>query len=153
MGRAGIFHTLKLMRNLVNDFKSRLEMIQLATRLVGFVAPKDELGEVNELFLFVRDKVRYIRDVLHVETLATPTVTLARRAGDCDDKTTLLATLCESIGYPTHFVVAGYTDPKTFEHVYLQIFAAEQWINADPTEYKPLGWAPPNPTILELERI
>ena len=76
-----------------------------------------------------------------------------RQVGDCDDKSTLLATLFECAGYPTRFVLAGYTYPGVFEHIYVQVFAGGDWINADATEPQALGFAPPDPVALDFERV
>lgn len=118
-----------------------------------FLTPeRDELSEVRALFQLVQG-IRYVRDVHEVETLASPAKTLLMRVGDCDDKATLLAALLESIGYPTRFVVAGYFQPGEVEHVYLQVHAAGQWIDLDPTEHESIGWSPPEPVTMFIERI
>lgn len=152
-GAAGIFHSLRIMRGMIDDYKSRLEVIDCATDIIRSVPQFDELGEVDALFRWVRDRIRYVRDVHGIETIATPTATLARRAGDCDDQCVLLGALCESVGYPTRFVVAGYGAPGVFEHVYLEILAAGRWLAADPTERVSLGWEPPGAVIVQRERV
>lgn len=153
-GRAGALQTLRVMRSLVDAYKVNPQIRQVATNLVHFTGPKDEVGEALELFNFVRDSIRYTRDIHNVETISTPEKTLAGRVGDCDDKATLLATLAEAIGFPTRFVLAGYSGDQ-YEHVYLQIYIydAQEWVNADATEMAPLGYAPPNPTALFFEKV
>lgn len=152
-GTAGVWQTLRVMRNLVNAHKTDPAMIQRAVSIVWTVPQKDELAEVAAVFEFVRDSIRYVRDVAGVETLCSPDKTLERRVGDCDDQATLLATLLEAVGYPTRFVVAAYSHPRELEHVYLQVFADGQWIDADPTESGPLGHAPPDPLAVYHERV
>lgn len=152
-GTAGVFHTLRVMRGLIDEFKKTADMIGAAVGIVFLVPEKDELSEVRALFEFVRDSVRYTRDVNGVETVANPAITLHRKVGDCDDKTTLFATLAEAIGYPTRLVMAGYFDSPDFEHVYCQVLTSDGWIDADTTEPYPLGFAPPAPTRLFVESI
>jgi len=65
----------------------------------------------------------------------------------------LLASLLESVGYPTRFVVAAYHDPRQMEHVYLQAFAVGDWIDLDPTEPGELGNSPPDPLAIMIERV
>lgn len=84
-------------------------------------------------------------DVNEVETLHTPDVTIEIGQGDCDDKVILLSTLLEAIGHPTRFVIVGYVDEMTFEHVYLETLIGEDWVALDPTENVEAGWSPPNP--------
>lgn len=141
------------MRSLVNRFKASPLIRQCATGLVFLAPEKDERAEIEALFHFVRDSIRYTRDIHDVETLSTPDKTLAGRFGDCDDQVTLLCTLLESVGYPTRFVIAGYLGGADFSHVYCQCFDGEDWIDLDPTEMQPMGWAAPNPSPLAFEDV
>lgn len=150
-GRAGAFHTIRTMRALVNRARVDPMMIQAATSIIYLAPQRDQLAEVNALFEFVRDDIRYVRDVVGIETLADPRITLRRMVGDCDDQSTLLATLAEAVGYPTRFVMAGYRSPSVFDHVYVQVLAGGQWIDADPTEDGPLGYAPPGAVVTWIE--
>lgn len=152
-GFRGVAQTIAHMRALVNQYKVNPEIIQRAISIVYLTPPKNEHRELEALFNSVRDNIRYLRDVHNVETLSDPLTTINRKVGDCDDKSVLLATLAESIGYPSRFVVAGYKPEKNYEHVYLQLWANNQWIDADPTENKPLGWFPPNETIIAFESV
>jgi hypothetical protein len=61
--------------------------------------------------------------------------------------------MLESIGYQTRFVVAGYTDSTNLEHIYVQVAVEGEWIDADPTEHEPLGYSPPNPTVIYTENV
>jgi len=60
--------------------------------------------------------------------------------------------MLESIGYPTRFVVAGYNGGG-FEHVYLQAWINGRWISMDPTEPHPMGWEPPDATVIAAEAV
>lgn len=144
--------TVRHMRQLVNTWKVDPGMIDAATSVVFLVPQHDDLGEVRALFEYVRDNIRYQRDVSGVETLANPSLTLQRQVGDCDDQSTLLATLLEAAGYPTRFVIASYNDPRVFEHVFIQVWVNGEWIDCDPTEPNALGESPPNPLRLDFER-
>lgn len=146
-GEAGIFETLALMRQMVNTYKTQPAMRQAALNVTFMTPAQDDASEVEALFNFVRDHIRYTRDVYGVETLATPDKTLAMRVGDCDDMTVLLATLLESIGYPTRFVIEGYQDGAGWEHVYLETCLRGQWVALDATEQVAMGWQPPEALI------
>ena len=152
-GYPGVLQTLAKMRQLVKQCKTNPEIRQAATQAIFLTPEKNQLHEVDAIFRVVRDGIRYVRDVHDVETLSTPMITLAGRLGDCDDQVMLLASMLESVGYPTRFVIEGYHDPRQYEHVYLQVWVYDQWIAMDPTEPYPLGWSPPNPVCQQVESV
>lgn len=151
-GKAGAFATVRHMRALVRENVRSPEILNAVASIIFLMPQHDQFAEVEAIFNFVRGQIRYMRDVVGVETLATPQMTMRRRVGDCDDQSTLLCTLCEAAGYPTRFVLAGYNGPE-FEHVYCQIFLNGDWINADPTESHALGWEPPGAVVQWFERV
>lgn len=152
-GVRGVRRTLDTMRALVRAFRVNPQIRQAATSLIFTTPERMALSEASAIFDWVQASVRYVRDVHEVETLSTPLVTLQGRIGDCDDQVTLLASLLESVGYPTRFVAAGYTEPGYFDHVYMQAFLDGEWVDMDPTERNPMGWAPPDPVALLIEGV
>lgn len=153
-GAAGIAQTLRVMRQMVQTYRVDPTIRQAATTVIFMTPEKDEFSEVCAIFEFVRDNIRYVKDVQDVETLSTPDKTLAGRIGDCDDQSTLLATMLESVGYKTRFVVAGYSEPGSFEHVYVQVFVHGEWFSCDPTEQSAFfGWEPEDPAAYLIERV
>ena len=144
-GSAGTRETLRLMRNLVHQYKSDTHVRGVALEVVQGLAPKDWIGEVRRLFEYVRDRIRYVHDIAGVETLQTPPVTIDLEAGDCDDKSTLLAALLAAIGYRSRFVAVGYRMPNAYEHVYVEANVDGSWIPLDATVSRPFGWAPRPP--------
>ncbi len=142
-GRAGIVETLNLMRGLVRESKKSLAIRTTALSLVQDLEQKDFQSEIEEIFFFVRDGIRYVKDVNGVETLQYPQITLQLKQGDCDDKSTLLASLLESIGHKTRFKAVGFS-PGKFSHVFVQAFYQGKWVSLDATMDRPLGWQPPN---------
>lgn len=151
-GLRGVTQTLGVMRSLVRQGRIDPTIRQAATSVLFMLESSDYI-EAQKLLDFVQTSIRYVKDVHEVETISTPEKTLAGRIGDCDDQTTLLAALYESVGYPTRFVVAGYQDARVMEHVYLQVLVNGEWLDADPTESHPLGWAPPDALRTYIERI
>ena len=140
-GAAGIKVTLKAMSNLVKAYKSALAIRTLSVQIVSGFAQKDYKGEVQALQQWVRDRIRYVKDVRDVETLQTPEVTLRVRSGDCDDKSTLLASLLESIGHETRFIAIGF-QPGEFDHVYVESRIGAIWVPLETTEPVNMGWQP-----------
>lgn len=145
-GPKGTNTTLRLMSELVRRYKTEGQVRDTALSLVAGLRQKDWVGEVSALFYWVRDSIRYVRDIQGVETLQTPLVTMEVETGDCDDKSTLLATLLASIGHPTRFVAAGYAKPGVYSHVYVETRLGSRWIPLDATLLdKPMGSIPRAP--------
>jgi len=142
-GADGISATLQVMKSLVKDYKKDLNIRTLAVKIVNKYGQKDYVNEIKALQAFVRDKIRYVKDVRDVETIQTPLVTLQMLSGDCDDKCTLLASLLESIGHPTRFVAIGF-QPNTFEHVLVETRLNRSWLPLECTEPVGIGWYPLN---------
>jgi len=141
-GAEGTAQTLRLMRRLAIQYKKAPLIRETALSLVSRLRPKDWTGEIRALFEYTRDHIRYVRDIRGMETVQTPPVTLELEAGDCDDKSTLLASLLESIGHPSRFVAVGYAGPGVYSHVYVEARIGSRWMPLDPTVAQPFGWAP-----------
>lgn len=141
-GAGGVRTTLALMSSLVRRSKKSWPLRELAQRLVRDLDQKDYLAEVKRLHAYVRDEIRYLKDVRGVETVHTPEKVLELGQGDCDDKSTLLATLLETIGHPTRFVAVGFR-PGHYQHVYVETKIGEKWLPLETTEPVPMGWRPP----------
>jgi transglutaminase-like putative cysteine protease len=146
-GPEGIRATLEMMRRAALAAKINPAIRELAVRLTNDLQDEDFRGEIERLFIFVRDQVRYVQDINNVETVQTPDYTLSIGAGDCDDKATLLASLLESIGHPARFAALAFA-PDQFEHVIVETRLGPRWIPLEttPVEGKPapLGWYPPD---------
>lgn len=130
------------MRRLVREGKKNLRVRQTALSIVESIPEKDHAAEVKEIHEFVRDGIRYVRDINGVETIAEPDKLLQIGAGDCDDKSVLLASLLESIGYPTRFVAIGRF-PGRFSHVLVEVNVNGKWVPLETTEQVNVGWFPP----------
>lgn len=141
-GKEGIIATLKIMRQCVRDGKKTLAIRVKAMELLQGIPPKHWGAEISALFYFVRDDVRFTRDIRGVETIQTPDKTLEFGQGDCDDKSTLLASLLESVGHPTRFVAVGF-QPGEYEHVYVETRFGEGWLPLETTDPVEPGWYPP----------
>lgn len=140
-GKAGTLATLKIMREITRNSKVSLPVRAIAVELTGRCSQKDWVCEVKALHSFVRDKIRYVRDVRDVETLQSPDATLHIGAGDCDDKSMLLASMLESINHPSRFVAIGFK-PDDFEHVFVETRIGNSWIALETTEPVEIGWQP-----------
>ena len=142
-GASGVARTVAQMRRLVREGRRHPAIRAAALSVISSLPPRDTEGEARALFEFVRDQIRYVRDVHATETLSQAPITLATMAGDCDDQVILLGALLESIGLPTRFVLSAHQMPGELDHVCLEVLAGDEWRGCDPTEPVPFGWLPP----------
>jgi transglutaminase-like putative cysteine protease len=136
-GVAGVRQTIAAMRVFVDYAKTDQLIRETAISIVRFCTEKSLACEAAALCDWVRDNIRYVRDVVDVETVSTPQKTLQMGAGDCDDKSTLLAALCESIGIPTQFAVLNYGGGP-YNHV-ITIAFVPWFLTLETTESIPAG--------------
>jgi transglutaminase-like putative cysteine protease len=146
-GTRGTLVTARIIAQMIHDgakdFYVRQKAIQIF-REAG-VPPKDRWGEVCALFHWVRDNIRYTRDIFRVELLHTPRRMLELRAGDCDDMTILLGAMLMSTGHPVRLALTGFRPhkPHVYTHIYPEVSVRGKWVALDATMNKPIGWAPP----------
>ncbi len=128
-GVAGTRATLRVMSRLVKQFKvdPGINLYTLDLLRNMNVRQYDEAGEIRALQNFVRDAIAYRKDILDVETVRDPTVTLEYAAGDCDDKAVLLCTLAATVGYETEFIAIGF-DGEYFSHVMGAVRLGTRWL-------------------------
>lgn len=144
-GDAGIVKTIAFMRRLVAgpEGARHPQVRTLALAIVRDVASRDTAGERNAIFDWVKGNIKFRGE--RGETLQSPYVTLKLGAGDCDDFSTLLASLLESIGHTTAFKTVALKGNE-FSHVYLlaRDRATGKWVPLDATvSYAGPGWEPP----------
>lgn len=167
-GLAGVKATLRIMVMVARgclkptDPTKTNDLLMLRTTaqtLVQNCGEKDYWCEASQLQAFVRDKIRYVRDIRDVETIQFPVQTLQLQSGDCDDKSVLLAVLAECIGFETRFCAIGVRG-ESYSHVSTQILIPGRgWTNAEtiPIDNQgskaALGWFPPDATCLMLAHV
>jgi transglutaminase-like putative cysteine protease len=143
-GIDGVRETMYLMAKLARQGRSAPEVMKCARALTARVPQKSWRGEIEALYEFVRDRVRYTMDPVDVELVTSPQRLLEIRQGDCDDKSTLLAALLESVGHPARFHAIGF-EPQSLEHVYVEARDGAGWLPLDTTEPLPVGSLAWNP--------
>lgn len=154
-GAAGTREVLKHMRELVRAGKLNPNLRDFAQQLIAGVPAKDWQGEVAACFDFVRDEIRYSLDTNGIEVIQAPDVTLRLGYGDCDDKVTLLCCLLELCGHVTWFCAMGFDAPGDYSHVIAICCPAgdQPLVALDATEWRPMGWFPPNPTCVMIAEM
>lgn len=145
-GAAGTKATLKIMRRVIRKYKAALTIRLLAQKLTRKLPQKNYTSEARAIHHFVKNRIRYVRDIRGIETIQTPIQTLKLGSGDCDDKSVMVASLLEAIGHRTRLVACGFHRPKNYSHVFVQTKIGNKWVSVECTEPWPLGKAPPNIT-------
>jgi len=114
-----------------------------ALEIVKGVAPKDFPGEVEAVWDWVRNNIRFVRDIRGIETVATPARTLELGQGDCDDMAVLVSSLLESISHPTRFIAVGFR-PGELSHVFTETRIGNRWVPLETSvDGAYIGWYPP----------
>lgn len=151
-GVSGTADTLTLMANLIKAGKRDPIVRTFAARLVtgagiGGGNSKNRFGEIETVYNFVREKIRYVWDIDGQETLHTPRFILQNGFGDCDDKVILAGAMLASLGHKVRVIAMG-NSPGRFSHVILEVLIftkrGPRWLPLDCTEDRGLGWAPPH---------
>ncbi len=109
-------------------------------------AAKDYAGELEALYAWCAEHLRYTRDPSTAELVHSPELLLWQiehtgAGGDCDDQTVLLGALAASIGFPVAVRIVGDA-PGKYRHVHLRVKVRERWVPADLTAWprRGLGW-------------
>lgn len=136
----GIAHArgvVALASKLSREDSSTYEIRSAATRITHHVPGKQTRQELEALYRWVRDHIRYRFDPLDIEWLQRPTRTLLELAGDCDDMSTLLASLAQSLGHRVRWRVVGPT-ANVPKHIASEAFVRHprapsgEWVSLDP---------------------
>ena len=154
-GNEATRYTLKKMRELINQGKKSVKIRKLFSEMLSGIDGRNAAGVLSAVFHFVRNRIRYQKDIHEVETLQTPERTLELGFGDCDDQSILTASIIEAAGYPSRIVLVSNQPSGIFHHVFIQGFDGANWISMDTTEnYYGTGYAAPLTaiTLKEVQR-
>lgn len=165
-GEAGVAATLQIMVKFVLQYRANPVVRVLAQSVVRDCANRDALCQVRAIHAFVRDHIKYVRDVRDVETIQTPDYTLRMGSGDCDDQAVLTVSALESLGFQGRFMAQAIRGGG-FSHVSGQVMLGTRWVNLEtiiptlPEAWNgypagapmPIGWFPPDVTRVMPARI
>lgn len=110
------------------------------------VAGRDQWGEVEALFNFVREHLRFTNDPNNVEMLTDAEgLLLDHRCADCDEYVILLGSLLESVGRRVRIKVVRRGTSGPWQHVYLEARIGTEWVPVDPSHPdEAIGWEVPH---------
>lgn len=121
-GDAGIEQTIGVMRQLIDEALADPDFVNTAVRVVSSAPAHDEIGELEAIYSYVAQNVRFTKDPVTKEKLYPPQELLKIGAGDCDDISMLTAALLMAVGYPARLVTVAASGgaPGEFSHVYCE---------------------------------
>lgn len=152
-GDDGIQATVEAICQIVDEYSIDWNIISLAREITSDIPERDDKGESDALFYFVKGYIKFVNDPLEAELLQSPFVTLGARAGDCDDMIILLACLHKAIGNDVGYVTISQQNETEFVHILLAVFDRidpEKVYYYDPATGPYAGWVPPNPGRVRL---
>lgn len=109
------------LRGMVDQYRATYNIRTRARDIVfrqRLCAPRDMICQAIAIASWVQDTITYVQEM--PETFQTPTTTISEGYGDCDDFSTLIASLCESIGIQCDLV--GMQWGKGASRYYRHIF-------------------------------
>ena len=116
-------------------------------------APVIRRSKVEAVWDWVRNNIRFVRDIRGIETVATAARTLDIGQGDCDDSSVLISSLLESLSHPTRFVAVGFR-PGQLSHVFTETRMGDRWVPLETSvDGGFIGWYPPGIRESMLQKI
>lgn len=149
-GDPGTIETVRDMCQLIDEGSKDPEINRAAVWMVrqARVPQFDFEGERRAVYRWIRQNVRFIRDIDGKETLRAPRETLLVRAGDCDCQTILCCALLKSIGQRVRIITIATQPqaPDLFSHVYAEVRDEKgRWLPVDSARRQPkYGRGPAN---------
>lgn len=153
-GWRGTDRTIQHMRGLAVAAAKNWGFIRIATPF-AFGMPRNFRGQGERILEWVKKHIEYVPDPVTaadengvpqgMELVQAPVRTLQRKAGDCDDHSTLICALGMVLGIPAEFatVKADPRRPAEFSHVYPRLLIDGEWLGCDSTVARSrLGWEP-----------
>lgn len=101
---ANLDEELRYLRKMVSKYRQSPVIRDLAVSIVkeAGVPIRDKRGQAIAIGKWVQEHVYYVHEL--PERFQVPTETLRAKAGDCDDMTTLVCSMLESLGIPSLLV-------------------------------------------------
>jgi len=140
---AGITATVKAMQDVTFGREGVGSPTVRAAALDAVRGLQRGMDEITAVFQWVKTNIEFRGE--YAETIQTPVATLTLGAGDCDDHSTLIAAMLESIGFETRFQTIATGRDGEFSHVYAEVRLprSDEWFAVDTTVRSSYpGWQP-----------
>jgi len=144
------------MKTLVQRFRGDPHIRDIAFQITSGIAKDPRTGLANRrnadnianaIYNWTNTHIAYTWDPVDIEWLQSPDITLKKGYGDCDDHSILAASLLESLGIPTRFIIVKVNPryPTKYTHIYVEYQSKGKWKPYDTTLHSQAGLGvPPN---------
>ena len=141
-GEKGIKEVLIKMKDLIISSDNSRVVKQKAISIIKNVRPDDEYSQIDRIFQWVKDNVKYVRDISGVEELTAPQQILISLnkgiidfSSDCDDMAMLLSALLRSVGFKTRLEIVALKSDKEYDHARVSVFynKRKMWLPLEAT--------------------
>lgn len=132
------------LRAVVDVFREREWVRQLALKIVFHdykCARKDKTCQALAIGDWAQKHITYVEELPERFFLPFRLLKQPNPAGDCDDFTVMIASLCESIGIRCRLVAARWGGG--YRHIWPEAWDGKRWIRLDATMREPVGLANP----------
>ena len=140
---AGINFEVHRMKKYVDYYSGDGDVVRIARRVVDKCRDKDALCETRKIYKALIKNIRFVRDPTRKEAIQSPRAMLAEikecgvTSGDCDEMSTLLATMLSAIGHEPRFRFGARG--LGWQHVWVQDRIAGRLVDLDLAEKLPFG--------------
>lgn len=120
-------YRVKKIRELIDQFKVDPNLIIFTKRILGKLDPPRERYDYQcseRIFLYLKTYVPFRKDVVSVETIQYPQITL-KYGGDCDDFCVTGGSMLESVGIETKLAVSKQYS-NDYDHIFIFIPSIQQ---------------------------
>jgi hypothetical protein len=146
-GDAGTKQTVEKMWQVIQDGCTQWPVITKARDIIEGCDPRSPRRTGDEIFRWIKQNIRFVKDPTFTELLQTPARMLKERRGDCDCQVMLGAALNAAIGNRIRIVTIAHLPecPTLYSHTYYEVECRDgSWRSYDPAPNGTYpGWAPP----------
>lgn len=120
----------------------RIREIAIKVITAADIAWTDYHNIIATIAQWVRQNVRFVEDPKRTDVIFPPLEVLDLGGADCEDHTTLAASLLQSIGLPVNIVIVSKTG-EVWDHIFLRAFYPPDnptnGLSVDTTIFPPSG--------------
>jgi hypothetical protein len=144
----GIDGVMLAATDLVTKYTGDERIRSLALKITRSIRKHSDTGQpdlrnvdliADAIYKWMVRNINYVRDPWNIERIQSPEVTIAQKAGDCDDHAILGAALLQSLGIQTGFRIVSRSG-KHFDHIYAVYQSPSGWKSFDTTVLKYPGY-------------
>jgi transglutaminase-like putative cysteine protease len=126
---------IQMIANLIEEGSKSPFIRELALKIVKDVPEKAWLQEAKAIFEWVKENIKYRRDVFCKDSYHTAERIVELGSGDCDDMVILMNSLLCSIGFRTGARIISSRPDRGFHHIYSLVeIPGDGWYALDATD-------------------